>query len=383
MADEKQLTQPIDGGEAQSPSLAIDRHEKALMQGDLSNLSPEERKSYYEAVCESVGLNPLTKPLEYIWLNGELKLYANKTAANQLRKKYGVSITKIEEREDRGLFIVKAYAKTSDGRTDVDEGAVDTTGKSGEALANIRMKAITKAKRRVTLSICGLGYLDETEVEDIPAENVQTVEIDHSTGEIRTSGRPLSSAAAETTSRIIQRGDEEDRFGRTTPNNQERLREIDMKLLRAEGDELTTRLDQLRDHIESWKGSIRRYAEHLIAVHEQRREDHEGEGYPSEAQINRMYAIAKENDFPKEAMERLVTQGWGFESLEAIPSRAVYEEICFQLMDPSYVDYDRVPNVSTPPEDQEQAERSEEGRDSERESSPKGADRETDEELPF
>jgi hypothetical protein len=36
--------------------------------------------------------------------------------------------------------------------------------------ANTILKAITKAKRRVTLSICGLGWLDETEVEDIPAE---------------------------------------------------------------------------------------------------------------------------------------------------------------------------------------------------------------------
>jgi hypothetical protein len=34
-------------------------------------------------------------------------------------------------------------------------------------LANALMKAETKAKRRATLSICGLGMLDETEVEDI------------------------------------------------------------------------------------------------------------------------------------------------------------------------------------------------------------------------
>jgi hypothetical protein len=36
------------------------------------------------------------------------------------------------------------------------------------------MKAVTKAKRRVTLSICGLGMLDETEVETIP--NVQIID---------------------------------------------------------------------------------------------------------------------------------------------------------------------------------------------------------------
>lgn len=37
---------------------------------------------------------------------------------------------------------------------------------SREALANALMKAETKAKRRVTLSIAGLGLLDESELED-------------------------------------------------------------------------------------------------------------------------------------------------------------------------------------------------------------------------
>jgi hypothetical protein len=37
----------------------------------------------------------------------------------------------------------------------------------GEARANAFMKAETKAKRRVTLSICGLGILDETEIDSI------------------------------------------------------------------------------------------------------------------------------------------------------------------------------------------------------------------------
>ena len=39
----------------------------------------------------------------------------------------------------------------------------------GDFRANMKMKAVTKAKRRATLSICGLGWLDETEIEDIPA----------------------------------------------------------------------------------------------------------------------------------------------------------------------------------------------------------------------
>ena len=39
---------------------------------------------------------------------------------------------------------------------------------AGEIQANLAMKAVTKAKRRVTLSICGLGFMDETEVADVP-----------------------------------------------------------------------------------------------------------------------------------------------------------------------------------------------------------------------
>ena len=52
----------------------------------------------------------------------------------------------------------------------------------GEAHANAVLKAVTKAKRRVTLSICGLGWLDETEVESIP--DVQLPPYDPQTGEI-------------------------------------------------------------------------------------------------------------------------------------------------------------------------------------------------------
>ena len=56
------------------------------------------------------------------------------------------------------------------------------TGLKGEALANALMKAETKAKRRVTLSLCGLSWPDESEVESIP--EARTVVVDSHTGEI-------------------------------------------------------------------------------------------------------------------------------------------------------------------------------------------------------
>ncbi|EOV0478051.1 hypothetical protein ACOIM4_001927, partial [Campylobacter coli] len=44
-------------------------------------------------------------------------------------------------------------------------GALNIKNLGGDNLANAIMKAITKAKRRVTLSICGLGMLDESELD--------------------------------------------------------------------------------------------------------------------------------------------------------------------------------------------------------------------------
>jgi hypothetical protein len=141
--------------------------EQVLMTGDLAKLSSEQRVIYYNKVCDSLGLNPLTRPFEYATLNSKLTLYARREAAEQLRKIHRVSIRSIEREWRNDLYIVTAEAEMSDGRRDISTGAVNVAGLKGEALANALMKAETKAKRRVTLSICGLGMLDETEVETI------------------------------------------------------------------------------------------------------------------------------------------------------------------------------------------------------------------------
>jgi len=142
--------------------------EAALIQGDLSKLTPQERSTYYLRVCESVGLNPLTKPFSYLSLGGKTVLYANRDCTDQLRKVNGVSIKIVSRETIEGVYVVTASAVDKDSRTDESTGAVTTKGLAGENLANAFMKAETKAKRRVTLSICGLGMLDETEVTTIP-----------------------------------------------------------------------------------------------------------------------------------------------------------------------------------------------------------------------
>jgi hypothetical protein len=148
--------------------------EAALIGGDLSRLSPPERVVFYNQVCESLGLNPLTKPFEYITLNGKLTLYAKRDATDQLRRINKISIEIISREKLDDLYVVTARARDIVGRTDESTGAVTTSHLKGEALANAYMKAETKAKRRVTLSICGLGFLDETEIESIKTQQGET-----------------------------------------------------------------------------------------------------------------------------------------------------------------------------------------------------------------
>lgn len=141
--------------------------DSVLVQGDLSTMSDDQRATYYLKVCDSLGLNPHTQPFEYIKLGGQLKLYATRACSDQLRKLHGVSLT-IHSRElVDDIYTVVARAEDVSGRTDEASGVVSLKGLSGEARANAIMKSETKAKRRVTLSICGLGWLDETEVETV------------------------------------------------------------------------------------------------------------------------------------------------------------------------------------------------------------------------
>jgi hypothetical protein len=151
-----------------APSTPGDLIERVVIKGDLSKLTPEQKSNYYFKVCESLGLNPLTKPFAYITLSGKEVLYALRDCTDQLRNIHGVSVEALSESQREGIYIVTAKVRNAKGRTDVATGAVSITNLRGELLANTLMKAETKAKRRATLSICGLGFLDETEVGDIP-----------------------------------------------------------------------------------------------------------------------------------------------------------------------------------------------------------------------
>lgn len=160
---------------AQNPVAVDERNalavkvDAALFRGDVSKLSDEERVRHLHNMCESLGLNPLTRPIGYITLpNGKMVPYVYKDGTEQLRKLNGVNIEIVNRSAQGDLLTVHARATDKTGRRDEDFGVVSIAGLRGENAANAMLKAVTKAKRRVTLSICGLGWLDESEVDDIP-----------------------------------------------------------------------------------------------------------------------------------------------------------------------------------------------------------------------
>lgn len=151
--------------------------ESALVRNDISQLSTQEKMTFYNNICESVGLNPLTKPFSFLKLQGREVLYATKDCTEQLRKIHGVSTQIISKGLAMDLFEVHIKAQDKNGRVDEDLAYVVVKGMQGADLANAMLKCITKAKRRVTLSICGLGVLDESELDTVrnisPASNPQ------------------------------------------------------------------------------------------------------------------------------------------------------------------------------------------------------------------
>lgn len=154
--------------------------ERIVLNGDLSALTPIQRVTYYNAFCAQLGLNPLTKPFQIIKFRGGDILYATKDCTEQLRKIHGVSICALDKLFQNDLYIVTATAQDKNGRQDAATGAVSIAGLKGDNLANAIMKSETKAKRRVTLSICGLGMLDDAETDTIGDYK----KVDITTGEI-------------------------------------------------------------------------------------------------------------------------------------------------------------------------------------------------------
>jgi hypothetical protein len=159
--------------------------EKVILGNDLSGLSSIEKVQYVKNICDSVGINPITRPIQLLKFQGKEIPYFSKDATEQLRKVNKISLSITESKVIDDMYIVIVEATDPGGRKDSSSAAITIGSLKGEAKANAMMKCETKAKRRVTLSICGLGFIDESEAESIQGakkislhnETANTVEI--------------------------------------------------------------------------------------------------------------------------------------------------------------------------------------------------------------
>jgi hypothetical protein len=171
--------------------LAIAQGQEAInalvLKGDTSKLTVEQKLQYYNAVCDSVGLNPATRPFQFLTFQGKELLYPDKTCAEQLRSLKGISLSGPKFTFPDGLIMVEITATDRAGRTDTDFGIVDFGGRDKSlSRGDAMLKAVTKAKRRVTFSICGLGFLNNiadavddgtpVTIEEVPLAQLHGVE---------------------------------------------------------------------------------------------------------------------------------------------------------------------------------------------------------------
>ena len=161
-----------------------------VLRGDLSGLNEDQKKQYYLYRCKQVGLDPAAKPFDLLTLNGKQILYANASATQQLCALHKLS-TQITHRERvDGIYLDSVRVTGSDGRVSENQGAVDVGNLVGERLANAILKATTKAIRRSVLAHCGLGMLDETEVETIPQARVEPMVVTETPAPITVEEKP-------------------------------------------------------------------------------------------------------------------------------------------------------------------------------------------------
>lgn len=139
-----------------------------LTRGDLSKLTKQQQQDLVLAFCRDFKLSPYNNPVGlYNFDGGKTVFYITKAGTDQIRTTKNISVTSAKTEIIGDDCIVTATAKDlNTGREDTDIGTVSLLNLKGQQRMNAMMKAMTKAKRRVTLSLCGLGQLDESEVDD-------------------------------------------------------------------------------------------------------------------------------------------------------------------------------------------------------------------------
>ena len=133
--------------------------ESLVLRGDIGGLSPAQRVQHYMGMCRILGLDPATQPLAYLKLSGKEVLYVTRGATDRLAAMHSLNREiidgpKVIDLAGTKLVYAVCRATLPGGRYETATATLPLTDP-----VNVLMKAETKAKRRATLAILGLGLL--------------------------------------------------------------------------------------------------------------------------------------------------------------------------------------------------------------------------------
>jgi len=145
-----------------APAVALSPIDVALMRGDVRELAPADRMRLVRQLATDAAIAWGASP-PVILVTGEggrLVPYITKAGADQLAAVRGASITGLDvvDAARKRLVEVTAYAKTADGRTNVDVGSCEYDPKEPKSRVRARHIATTRARRRVLLGLLGTGF---------------------------------------------------------------------------------------------------------------------------------------------------------------------------------------------------------------------------------
>ena len=160
----------------QAPPTFLEVQTAILENNDYGKLSKAERNVLILKWCENLGLDPTTRPFGFINTQEGVKPYAFKSASDGISKNQKLTDESFEVRSIEGgafLYVVSVCDQEwiesggKKGRRRFGVSAVGG-GLTGTVAANAHKKADTQCHRRAILALAAPGFLDESEISDIP-----------------------------------------------------------------------------------------------------------------------------------------------------------------------------------------------------------------------
>jgi len=147
--------------------------ESIVLSGDIGGLTEDERKRIMLRICTDLRLDPAMGAICILKTeDGHEQFYIKGKGTDQLAQKWGVQQKCLEKPSimdlgDGHRAFVARWSASFEGREIDDIGAVPVpqTSWDTKALCNAMMHANTKARRRATLAVLGIGLVDESELD--------------------------------------------------------------------------------------------------------------------------------------------------------------------------------------------------------------------------